>query len=544
MTTTLIRPVTEPVPSPTSRRRIRARLPWSTPRRLRVQAVVVLGLVLALATLLSVEASRQQDGLDVIGRVAEPTVVAASDLYLALNDMDAQLANVLMVGDERGLGFTRQQALDLYEQRRHQADQDLQRVAAIAGDPGTVRNLLDGLGRYEALAARTILLDEQAHHLAGQPPAGALDSYRQAVDLLKAEVLPAAQSLTDRYAKDLEDAYQQRHGEALLVGTLAGGLGLVLLGALALVQYSLLRRFRRLVNPLLLLGTVLALVLTVSGAIVLRLAAEDLRVAKKDAFDSLLVLNQARAVSYDANADESRYLVDPARASQYQQAFLAKSQRLVALDGARLDSYDGALDDALRAYQGDHTDIRWYGFFGTEFRNITFTGERTAAEDTLLAYQTYQRDDRRIRQLNGSGRLRAAIAFCTSFAPGDSNYAFDRYDKALSKLTDINQHAFDEAIGSGTSRLAGWTPRTLGDRAGRRGTHDSRTAPAPRRIPLTQAGTAVDGRVIVNRRALFRSCWPWQARSSLPSRRLPQPVPAGGPSESTAPKESTGRPTP
>jgi hypothetical protein len=457
VTTTLIRPATESAPAPAPCRRVRTRLPWTTPRRLRVQAVTVIGLVLALATLLSVEAARQRDGLQVIGGVAEPTVVAASDLYFALGDMDAQLANVLLVGDEHGLGFTRQQALDIYEQRRHQADQDLQRVAATSGDPATVRDLLDGLGRYEALAARTILLDEQAHHLAGQPPAAVLDSYRQAVDLLKAQVLPAAQRLTDRQAKDLEDAYQQRHGEAVLVGTAALGLGLVLLAALALLQLSLLRRFRRVVNPLLLLGTVLVLVLTVAGFVVLRLEAEDLRVAKKDAFDSLLVLNQARAVSYDANADESRYLVDPARASQYQQAFLTKSQRLVELPGARLDSYDSALDDALRAYQRDHADIGWHGFFGTEFRNITFTGERAAAEDTLLRYQTYQRDDRRIRQLAGGGRLRDAIAFCTSFAPGDSNDAFDRYDKALSRLIDINQHAFDEAGRNGTGRLAGWT---------------------------------------------------------------------------------------
>src|SRR5262249_7936880 len=157
----------------------------TTPQRLRVQAGAVIGLVLVLATLLSVEASRQRDGLRVIGEVAEPTVTAASDLYFALNDMDAQLANVLLVGDEPGLGFTRQQALDIYEQRRRQADQDVQRVAATGQDPATVRDLLDALGRYEALAARTILLDEQAHHLAGQPPAGALDGYRQAVDLLK-----------------------------------------------------------------------------------------------------------------------------------------------------------------------------------------------------------------------------------------------------------------------------------------------------------------------------------------------------------------------
>jgi hypothetical protein len=452
VTATLIpRPSAPPVAAPPAR----SRRPWTTPRRLRAQAIAVIGLALVLATLLSIEASRQRDGLRDIGEVAEPTVTAAADLYFALGDMDAQLANVLLVGDEHGLGFTRQQALDIYEQRRHQADQDLQRVAATGRDPATVRDLLDGLGRYEALAARTILLDEQAHHLAGQPPAGALDGYRQAVDLLKSAVLPAAQRLIDRHAADLEDAYQQRHGEAMLTSLLAGGLGLVLIAVLVLLQRSLLRRFRRLLNPALLAATVLVGAVTVSGVVVLRLAAEDLRVAKKDAFDSLLVLNQARAVSYDANADESRYLVDPVRAAQYQQAFLAKSQQLVGLAGD-LHSYDAALDEALHAYQRDHAHVQWSGFFGAEFRNITFTDERAAAEDTLLRYQIYQRDDRRIRQLANNGRARDAIAFCTSYASGDSNDAFGRYDDALSRLIGINQQAFDDATRSGVGRFDGW----------------------------------------------------------------------------------------
>ena len=56
------------------------------------------------------------------------------------------------------------------------------------------------------------------------------------------------------------------------------------------------------------------------GALLERLRAsteaEHLRVAKKDAFDSVLALTQARAVSYDANADESRYLIDPDRAAK------------------------------------------------------------------------------------------------------------------------------------------------------------------------------------------------------------------------------------
>jgi hypothetical protein len=180
-------------------------------------------------------------------------------------------------------------------------------------------------------------------------------------------------------------------------------------------------------------------------------------VAKKDAFDSILALTQARAVSYDANADESRYLVDPDRGVRYQQAFLAKSQRLVTLPDATIGNYDAELDTSLHAYRADQGNVSWQGFYGTEFRNITFTGERQAAETTLARYQTYQLDDRRIRQLASSGQLRAAIAFCTSYAPGQSNYAFDQYDKALAALIAINQNAFTAAIDDGQQELVGWS---------------------------------------------------------------------------------------
>jgi hypothetical protein len=71
-------------------------------------------------------------------------------------------------------------------------------------------------------------------------------------------------------------------------------------------------------------------------------------------------------------------------------------------------------------------------------------------------YQTYERDDRRIRSLAAAGDLRAAIAFCTSYQPGASNYAFTQYDQALTAVTAINQTAFDQAISAGNHELDGW----------------------------------------------------------------------------------------
>jgi len=80
-----------------------------------------------------------------------------------------------------------------------------------------------------------------------------------------------------------------------------------------------------------------------------------------------------------------------------------------------------------------------------------------AAEQTLAAYQLYERDDRHIRELNRSGDLRAAIAFDTSYAPGNSNWAFTQYDNALAGLIAINQRSFTKAISAGQQDMNGWT---------------------------------------------------------------------------------------
>jgi hypothetical protein len=418
-------------------------------------AAILVSVVLGFVTAAVFESIAS--GLQQIGHQSEPQVLATTDLYFALNDMDAQVANVLLVGGQRGLGIDRQQALTIYEQDRMRADQDLQRAAAVAGPAPSLRSVLDGLGSYEALAGEAMYLDGQSSPRPGRPPAAALGLYRQATDLLQGSILPSAHNLTAANATALDRTYQARRSAARY-----GELGAVLTGAALLavltgMQFYLAVRYRRLINPALAGATLIAVLLAAGSIAELSAQAGQLHVAKSEAFDSIIALSQARAISDDANADESRYLVDPGRAGQYQQAFQDKSQQLVRLAGAGIFQYDAALARVISAYRTDNADIRFGGYLGTEFRNITFTGERAEAESALAAYQVYERDDRHIRALNRDGNLRGAIAFDTSYARGNSNWAFTQYDDALTALIAINQHAFDQAISSGQRDVHGWT---------------------------------------------------------------------------------------
>jgi hypothetical protein len=178
-------------------------------------------------------------------------------------------------------------------------------------------------------------------------------------------------------------------------------------------------------------------------------------VAKQEAFGSIQALSLARAVSYDANADESRYLVDPGRAAQYQQAFLSKSQQIVNVGPVDYSGYDAALAADIAAYQHDNSVVRFGGYLGAEFRNITFPGERQAAVAALLAFQRYEQDDRMLRTLAKSN-LSAAVAYDMGTSPGQSDWAFNQYDAALSSVIAINSTAFTAAIQDGEGGAAGW----------------------------------------------------------------------------------------
>jgi hypothetical protein len=458
---------TASTPRPTaSASRVRRLIRWrNTPERLRGLTVVIIVVAVAFGTIITAIFASVSSGVHLIGGQAAPEVRASTDLYFHLNDMDAQVANILLVGDRRDLGLTRQQAQATFEADRSAADRDLQSAAAV-GSPAAqsaVRSLLDSLGQYEALVGQVTYLENADPSRPGRPPAAALELYRTATDLLQTGILPAAAKLTTANAAALTATYQARHSLADRAALLVLLIGLLLIAGLVGMQLFISRTHRRLLNPALAGATLLTTALTAAGALSFATQAHDLQVAKQDAFDSISALSKARAISYDANASESRYLVDPGRAAQYQQDFETESQDLARLRVTSIFGYDAALASAVTAYRADHAHVGFGGFFGVEFRNITFPGERAAAQQTLYAYQVYEKYDRHLRSLARAGNLSGAIAFDTSSAPGNSNWAFYRYDTALVRLIGINQHAFDNAITASEHGETGWTgPIPLG----------------------------------------------------------------------------------
>jgi hypothetical protein len=254
-------------------------LRWrNTPERILTLTALAAVLAIAFGVVTAIIFASVTSGVREIGNQADPEVNHTTDLYLHLNDMDAQLANVLLVAGARNFGMSRSQALTLYQQDRAAVDADLQQGAAVAGSSRAAQlalvRVLDGLGKYEELAGQITYIEQAPTSKPGRPP---------------------AQQLTAANAAALDSTYRAKRSQAQLGVIWVLLLGLALLAVLVGLQMLIAARHRRLLNPALAGATLVTMVLAIWGSVLLGGQARHMFMEKKDYTDSIIDLNQNRA---------------------------------------------------------------------------------------------------------------------------------------------------------------------------------------------------------------------------------------------------------
>lgn len=352
-------------------------------------------------------------------------------------------------------------------------------LALIARNPQLTKQaekLMDDLGDYEALIAQALYVDQGTQNEEpASPPAAALSSYTQASSLLHAQLLPASLKISDMDSAAVDASYSGQHANAADYGYAI--LALALLAAVAMVlgnRYHA-RRFRRRLSWMA-VGAVVCVMFGFLGLVTQSSTADDLHDAKKNAYDSINALTRAKAVSDDANADESRWLLE-GRPQALQTSFFQEATSVAAVpdvsgEAAAADPqiyYSGLtaavgtvrLDAAANSVSG----VTIGGYLGTELGNVTFAGEGQAAYDTTKAFEAYIQDDATIRADADSDNLSAAVAFDIGTRPGQSNYSFSRYTAALAHVIQVNQGGFSSGVsaGQGESGAATWTTVVVGE---------------------------------------------------------------------------------
>ena len=175
--------------------------------------------------------------------------------------------------------------------------------------------------------------------------------------------------------------------------------------------------------------------------------------AKQDAFDSIAVLEAARATAYEANGDESRWLLNKMQGGKPDQIqFYANSFQEKARKIAATPSHLSGVELLAEIDRVQKSPAALTGYLAAELNNITFPNEFVAAKETLQKFLDYLKIDQQIRDLKDE---QEAVELCLGTKPGQSNWAFEQFDAALSKTNMINRSYFESSLADATGWLAG-----------------------------------------------------------------------------------------
>jgi hypothetical protein len=379
---------------------------FSTPQRIRVFAMVVMVLSAAFFAHTFATLAHLRETVRLLRDETAPNIVAADAMRADLAELDT-LAAVELAGSPD----QRHGAHEALEARRHQLVARIVGAAENDSFPDEERPLLlaldEDVGRFFETMG-----DARARLEAGNS-AGSLAAYHAAHELMEANLNVAAE--LDRVNRaHLDQAYAAEKSLEESGRLTLAFFGFAVLVVLVTFQVFLFRRTRRIFNPLLVTATLLVAATVHFGGDALEGAQRSLRAAKEDAFDSLHLAWQARAVAYGARGDEARFLLDPSSAAAFQQAFDARVRELTDVDG----------------------------LLEREVARASFPGEKISASAARRDLDAFLGVDRRLRALDADGQHEGALDLAVGHPPDGALATFARFDRALGDTLDILQRAF------------------------------------------------------------------------------------------------------
>jgi hypothetical protein len=104
-----------------------------------------------------------------------------------------------------------------------------------------------------------------------------------------------------------------------------------------------------------------------------------------------------------------------------------------------------------RKTEGDAEKLN--GYLDTALGNITFSGEKDAAETALSQWVKYVETNKKVRSLEYDSNHVEAISLSVGEKQGQSGYEFQKFDEALGNTIKINQENFDSSIDSAFKTL-------------------------------------------------------------------------------------------
>jgi hypothetical protein len=395
--------------------RLRARA-RTTPGRLRTTMVVLVAAAIVAGLVAGRAADTRRSAAEAVATQDEPLMVQADGLYASLSDADATAAATFLTGGlespvrrQRYLADIRRASLQLSALTR--------RVQGSPEAAAAVAEVAAQLPVYTGLMETA-----RANNREGFPVGAAY--LRQASDVMRQRILPAAGRLYAVEARRLGDHQAQGTARGGLVAALAVCVAALVL--LVLAQVVLARRTHRILNVPLVVATVVLVALSAWLALAMTAAQSALASAQRNGSDSVQVLSAARILALRAQADESLALAARGGGDRYVADFAVVARALerpggLFADGARLARRSGS------------------------------TGQVDAVS---AGWRRYRAAHRQVATLQADGRFGAAIL--RAVGPRAKEPALvDRVNRGFNTAIAAAQARFERAAGDATSALRG-----------------------------------------------------------------------------------------
>jgi tetratricopeptide (TPR) repeat protein len=417
---------------------------WNTPKRIKVFKYAVWGLSTAMLVSVISAVAHQRATTQQIGRDSSASVLLGPRLKDTVLGMDSFTANELLAEpDSPELKAAQKGYQDRYEAYVERITLLTQNITYGDREREPIKRLQVSLGEY-------IRLLQNVRDLKSQPgkQQEMINVYRKATTLLDETMLPTLDEISKVNLVEMDRQIRQNNYGANIFGVVVAGS--LVIAALVGLQLFLAQRTKRQFNLPLLVATTIAGLFLLHSVLALTHAADSLKVMQEDAFPSLYSMRRARAVSYQANSDESRYLLDKARIAQHQESFTKHVKEIMSFpSGVTLDDIDQAIGSEKRTGK-KFNEVT--GLIAGAVNNVTFKGEGPALVKALKAWQNYVDIDNKIRDLEKAGKHQEAINLCL----GESDDAYGLFKKALDEVQKINEKESDNALAESDRALYGF----------------------------------------------------------------------------------------
>jgi hypothetical protein len=326
----------------------------NTPGRLRLLLILLVVLSLAWGVVAVLTAEQHASAAANVVAVSEPLSFDAEQIYRSLSDADATEANAFLSG-----GLEPAAARQRYNSDITQASVRIEAASALVGSSAARTQLPSGQASTagSAIGDDLAILSAQlpvytsevgtaeANNRLGLPLGAAY--LREASELLREKLLPAANGIYTKENGLLTSASAQATGLPLVVLAIIIGLGI----GYVLFRSSrwLSQRTHRVVNLGLLVAGIVGLVSLVWLAGAFAVARSDLLAAQQQGSGPAGAFARAEVAALQAHADESLTLIDNSGDDSYQQDFVTQEKIL--------GPGSGTLLAALRAPEGSGVSV-------------------------------------------------------------------------------------------------------------------------------------------------------------------------------------------